>query len=270
MSAYLALRTGLWALVGAVFGASVSSNSLPASAQGSMPLAGGVSCFLLPAKLSDQAITQFMANPESLLALHPQGGVTLTNFVRTLAGSDVRTVDPLLELARNATPAIKTLIATGLANTAASCARTRPDIAQLINERVAASQDAELITVFLGVAGATERAVVHSAPAGAVGGGIGGTPAGSGSAIKPRAVPQGGGLLGFSVRSNVNTSNTGSTGKTSSGGTSDSRGATSTLSLSGTGGFDGVNDLVRSDSTVNVKSTRRLFAPESPVSQTVQ
>jgi hypothetical protein len=211
-----------------------------------------------------------MANPDSLLALHPQGGVTLTNFVRTLAGSDVRAVDPLLELARNAAPAIKTLIATGLANTAASCARTRPDIMQLINERVAASQDDQLITAYLGVVGATERAVVHSAPAGSAGGGgIAGAAAGPGSAIGLNAVPQRGGLLGFSVRSLAGASNTGSTGKTSSGGTSNVPGA-STTSLGGTSGLDGANDLVRSNFTVTVPSTSSLFAPDGPVSQTVQ
>lgn len=221
MSVYLVSREGLRAVGTALLGAYILSISVPASAQGSPSLAGEVSCFLPPAKLSDQAITQFMANPAGLLAVHPNGGVTLTNLVRMLAGSDFRTVDPLIELARNGPPGVKADIAAGLANTAASCVWTRPDITRLIQERIAASEDAPLVTAFLGVAGAIETTVLGGATGGAAGGGhssIRGTTIGPGGGFESTATPQGGGLEGlvggrFSGNSSSDTNNSDSTSR---------------------------------------------------------
>jgi hypothetical protein len=66
-----------------------------------------------PAKLADQVARQFLANPAGLLAAQPNGGNTFQNFVRSLAGSDLRTVGPLIELVRNAAPAVKANAAHG-------------------------------------------------------------------------------------------------------------------------------------------------------------
>ena len=89
---------------------------------------------------------------------------------RRLAGSDVRTVDALIEVARSAPPELKVDIATGLANTAASCVWTRPDIARVIQEKIANAGDAPLATAFL--------SVLRAGGTAALGGGAGG-PAGA-------------------------------------------------------------------------------------------
>jgi len=161
MRAYVISRSGVSAFVFALLVAVAFAAAAPALAQ-----SGGVSCFRSPAKLPDSAVAKFMANPAGLLAEHPQGGPTLVGAARTLAGSDVRTVDALIELARNATPELKTDVATGLANTAASCAWTRPDIAGVIQEKIANAGDVPLATAFL--------SVLRAGGTAALGGGAGG------------------------------------------------------------------------------------------------
>jgi hypothetical protein len=157
-----------------------------------------------------------------------------------------------------------------LANTAGSCSWTRPDIAQLIKEKIAASQDAQLITAFLGVAGAIQTTAVRDAPTLSSGGlgGIGGAALGSGSAIEPNATGKGGGLAGVTSgdrrsfaadKSNIERDRIGP--------------STSSSNSSGTSGFDskfGSNASFRGNGVVNSSGVSRLFTPDSPVSQTLQ
>jgi hypothetical protein len=101
--------------------------------------------------MSDSTVAKVAGNLTSLLSQHPQGGVGLMTTVRTLAGSDVRTVDALIGVAKNATIEQKADIAAGLANTATTCAWTHPNIAATIQQKVVSSGDAPLSTAFLGV-----------------------------------------------------------------------------------------------------------------------
>ena len=283
MSAYLMSRMCLRSVRSVLLGACTLWVALPASSQETQSsTSGGVSCFVSPAKLSDEAVAQFMANPPSLLAMHPSGGVSFANFVRTLAGSDFRTVDPLIELAKNGSPSIKADIAVGLANAAGSCNWTRPDIAQLIKEKIAASQDTQLITAFLGVAGAIEATAVRDAPTLNSGGagGIGGAALGSASGIEPNAARQGGGLAGLAGgdrrsftanNSNIERDRIGANSPTGLSSPSSPSSPSSNSSI--TSGFDskvGSSASFRANSAVNSSGISRLFTPESPVSQTVQ
>jgi hypothetical protein len=126
MGAYLISGVRLRVMGSLILGACVLALPLPATSLEAQLPGRGASCFMPPAKLADQAARQFLANSDGLLAAQPNGGITFQNFVRSLEGSDLRTVGPLNELARNAAPAVKAEIATELANTVVGCDWSRP------------------------------------------------------------------------------------------------------------------------------------------------
>ena len=241
MRAYIVLRSGLIAF-GALLLAAASAIPSPASAQ-----SGGVSCFRSPAKLPENAVAKFAANPAGLLAAHPQGGPTLISAVRVLAGSDVRTVDALIEVARNAAPELKADIAAGLANTAVNCFWARPDIAQLIQEKITAAGDAPLSTAFLSVlsAGGTPALGGAGGPGrdirriGGAAVGTGGEPSTSSDAVTAEELLKRG-------RRGVGAGSTGSSGAGSN------------------------NAVEAADSARTLNGNRRLFKPDAPVSPTMQ
>jgi hypothetical protein len=253
MRAYLVSRSCLCAFGAVLLGTAALAVSAPASAQ-----SGGVSCFLPPAKLPDSAVAKFMANPAGLLAAHPQGGPTLISAARALAGSDVRSVDALIEVAKNAAPELKADIAAGLANTAVSCVWTRPDIAQLIQEKIAAADDAPFSTAFLSVLR------VGGTPAlGGAGGPtrdirrIGGAAVGPGG-VEPGTSPQAGTEEKLKGRRGGGTSGT-DNGISSAASGTDS--ASRPQSSSSGGSF---NRSSRFNGNI------RLFKPDVPVSPTMQ
>jgi hypothetical protein len=244
MRAYVISRSGVSAFVFALLVAVAFAAAAPALAQ-----TGGVSCFRSPAKLPDSAVAKFMANPAGLLAEHPQGGPTLIRAARTLAGSDVRTADALIELARNASPERKADIAAALAETAAICVWTRPDIAQLIKEKIAAAGDAPLSTAF--------HEVLRASGTQALGGSGGpardilpvGRPAIGAAASEPTTAPQAGALDGPSlgrrgivIGGSADGSTTNGTGVSTGGGvsvTGTSGGASVSSAGAATSGGDG-------------------------------
>jgi hypothetical protein len=251
MRAYPVSRSGLSAL-GAVFLVASLTAGAPASAQSS-----GVSCFLSPAKLADSVVADFSANPAALLAQYPQGGHSLMSAARTLVGSDVRTAEALIDLAKKGSPEAKSDIAVGLANAAASCVWTRPDISKQIQEKVAASEDAAFITSF--------QAVIKVGGTGTLGGGgFGGTPfrgtprfgtapsaprgGGGDQATTTPAVP--GGTEVFNFRRGVGAA---AAGGPETGGANDVTGSTTS-----------VNNLGRPN------NPNQLFRPDGPVSPTMQ
>ena len=251
MRAYSFSRTRLRAFRAVLLGA--AAWAIPTQA---WPQSGGVACFLAPAKLPDSVVAKFTANPAILLAEYPGGGPALMSAARRLAGSDVRTVDALIEVARSAPPELKVDIATGLANTAASCVWTRPDIARVIQEKIANAGDAPLATAFLSVLRAGGTAALGGGaggPAGAareIGTTRGGAPIGGGG-VEPSATSQGEVVqqLG-SARRAVDSNGT-------AGGTDNA------------GGADGVtpgsiNNVARSS------GNNRLFKPDVSVSPTMQ
>jgi hypothetical protein len=253
MRAYLVSRGTKGALRAAFFGvvALVLPTQLFAQSGGpTVSPPGGVSCFLPPAKLPDSAVAKFTANPAGLLAENPGGGPALMSAARRLAGSDVRTVDALIEVARKAAPELRTDIATGLANTAASCAWTRPDIAQLIKEKIAAAGDAPLSTVFLSVlrAGGTPSLGGAAGPGRDIGP-IGGSAVRAGG-VEPSASPEVGTAEGPKFgRRDIDIGSTGSADRS---------------------GTESSNAVEAVDSARTLNANRRLFKPDAPVSPTTQ
>lgn len=132
-----------------------------------------VACFLPPIKLLDEDVEAFLANPASLLTDYPDGGLLLSSRVRSLAGSDARTLQPILQLAVGATLEQRAAIGSGLARAATACAPSSERYAALIQESVAGMDNNELLTAFLSATNDLQTAAF----AGGIGGGfVGGAP----------------------------------------------------------------------------------------------
>jgi hypothetical protein len=103
---------------------------------------------LSPAKLSDAAIGAFNDHPTDLIARYPSGGPALSGEVKRLAASDVGTTSKLIGLAKGAKPEHIVGLGIGLAQAAAICANTNPDLKDKIKKVVADSGDVALIAAF--------------------------------------------------------------------------------------------------------------------------
>ena len=218
----LVLAGGMSVAMATIGGSVVAQDGQAASTQGQAPasqekqVAGA--CFIPPAKLSDERIKTFMADPAALLTKHPVGGVGLSNEVRGLAGSDLSTVDALLRIASTAGLSQRAAIGAGLSRAARICVNNRPDIAEAIQQKVALSNNQQLITAFLSGSGDVRTAALTAgAPGGgAVGGGAtgggpaagaagigGGTTGTGGTDVADGGSSQSGGLSGFTRGGNI-------------------------------------------------------------------
>ncbi|MEF2072035.1 hypothetical protein [Consotaella aegiceratis] len=186
--------------------------------------AGETACLSGPGRLSEEAVAQFLGNPQGLLDRHPESGLALSNEVRTLAASDIGTVDPLIGLASTASSAVKSAVGSGLSRAALVCVEDHPELANLIQQRVAALGDGELVTAFLSGTDEVQTAAV-TAPA---------APA----AIGPTA----GGTLGGATGGIGGGDTTGSTGSSGSG--LSSGGQLPSLSLNDSNGDDDDGDTI--------------------------
>lgn len=151
------------------------------------------SCFLSPAKMSDQAVEGFKSNPGFLLSANPAGGYGLSSQVRSVAGSDTDSVATLVGLAEGANDTQVAALGAGLAQAATACVSTRPDVAELIQQAVAESGNEALIAAFAAASGDTQTAALG--PVGGTGGagggaagGLGGTSATAGAAGESSSV----------------------------------------------------------------------------------
>jgi len=133
-------------------------------------VAGG--CFAPPAKMTDAAINAFLANPNGLLSEFPTAGLPMMSRVRSLTGSSVSTLDPIVALLPTASSAQKSAIGAGLARAAKACAASTPDYAQMIQEKIASANDSELTASFLQATSEVQTAALGGA-GGAGGGGAG-------------------------------------------------------------------------------------------------
>ena len=106
----------------------------------------GTGCFVSPARLSDAEIASFVGQPGDMLKQFPGGGLPMVARVRALAGSDYSTVDLMMALASKASPAQASAIGSGLARVARACAKIDPAFAQALQEKVALSQVAALLS----------------------------------------------------------------------------------------------------------------------------
>jgi hypothetical protein len=105
-------------------------------------------CFVAPAKMADTDIAAFLAQPASLLSDFPAAGLPMSSKVRALTGSSTAVLDPMIALVARANSPQKSAIGAGLARAVKSCQVTTPDYVLLIQQKVAAANDADLTAAF--------------------------------------------------------------------------------------------------------------------------
>src|SRR4030088_2237772 len=123
---------------------------------------GWAACLKPPA--SDQAISQFRANPQGLVAPNSDTR-TIEATTRDLAGTDASLAADLIRVAEGTNPRFRTAIAAGLAQAAIACATVDQQAAQLIQQAVASFQDGQFQAAFAAVAGVLSTAATEAAPA---------------------------------------------------------------------------------------------------------
>src|SRR5882672_5508900 len=125
---------------------------------------GWAGCLKPPA--SDQAISQFRANPQGLVA--PSSDTrNIEATTRDLAGTDASLAADLIRVAEGTIPRFQTAIAAGLAQAAIACATVDQQAAQLIQQAVAGFQDGQFQASFAAVAGDLSTAATEAASASA-------------------------------------------------------------------------------------------------------
>src|SRR6266516_8228455 len=90
--------------------------------------------------VSDQAISQFRANPQGLVAPNSDTR-TVEATTRDLAGTDASLAADIIRVAEGTSPRFQTAIAAGLAQPAIACATIDQQAGQLIKQAVASFQD---------------------------------------------------------------------------------------------------------------------------------
>jgi len=119
-------------------------------------------CLKPPA--SDQAISQFRANPQGLVS--PDSDTrTIEATTRDLAGTDASLAADLIRVAEGTNPRFRTAIAAGLAQAAIACSTVDQQAAQLIQQAVAGFQDGQFQAAFAAVAGDLSTAATEAATA---------------------------------------------------------------------------------------------------------
>ena len=123
---------------------------------------GWAGCLKPP--VSDQAISQFRANPQGLVAPNSDTR-TIEATTRDLAGTDASLAADLIRVAEGTSPRFQTAIAAGLAQAAIACATVDQQAAQLIQQAVAGFQDGQFQASFAAVAGDLSTAATEAATA---------------------------------------------------------------------------------------------------------
>ena len=123
---------------------------------------GWAGCLKPPA--SDQAISQFRASPQGLVAPNSDTR-TIEATTRDLAGTDASLAADIIRVAEGTSPRFQTAIAAGLAQAAIACATVDQQAAQLIQQAVAGFQDGQFQASFAAVAGDLSTAATEAATA---------------------------------------------------------------------------------------------------------
>src|SRR5882762_7708921 len=123
---------------------------------------GWAGCLKPPA--SDQAISQFRAHPDALVAPNSDTRI-IEATTRDLAGTDASLAADLIRVAEGTNPRFRTAIAAGLAQAAIACATVDQQAAQLIQQAVAGFQYGQFQASFTVVAGDLSTAATEAATA---------------------------------------------------------------------------------------------------------
>jgi hypothetical protein len=113
---------------------------------------------------SSQAITQFKADPQALVAPDSDSR-TIEAVTRDLAGTDASLAADLVRVASTTVPRFQTAIAAGLAQAAIACANVDQQAALLIQQAVAGFPDGQFQNSFAAVAGDLSTAATEAATA---------------------------------------------------------------------------------------------------------
>jgi hypothetical protein len=117
--------------------------------------------------VSPDAISQFRANPQALIA--PDADTrTIEATTRDLAATDASLAAELVNVAHGSSPRFKGAIAAGLAQAAVACQTVDQQAALLIQQAAANFEDGEFQSVFAAVAGDLSTAAVAAANESAV------------------------------------------------------------------------------------------------------
>ena len=123
-------------------------------------LAHAAPCVVPP--LSEQAISQFKANPTAIIAPNTDTR-TLEARVRELAGTSAALAADLVRVAQGTTTRFQTAIAAGLAQAAVACNNVDQHAALLIQQAVAGFDDGQFQASFAAVAGDLSTAAINAA-----------------------------------------------------------------------------------------------------------
>lgn len=152
------------------------------------PAVAQAGCYPSDQEMPAGQVDAFLKDPASLLASNPAGGSGLISQVRDLVGSNAATLQPVLDLLKNANAEQKAGIGSGLSHAAAACLSRDQAFATEIQRMLAASGDKDAILAYTMVAGGQDTAAVGGGGGGG-GGGVGGPTTG--------AAASGGGGGGF-------------------------------------------------------------------------
>lgn len=170
-------------------------------------------CVAPPA--SDQAIAEFKANPQALVAPNADTR-TIEATVTNLVGTDSSLAADFIHIAEGATPRFRTAIAAGLAQAAVACTSIDQQAARMIQQAAASFEDGDFQASFAAVAGDLSTAAADAAAASAS------TSVGSVIIVNPNnspattSSPRGGGSGLTLVQITATTASTGSTSAPSS------------------------------------------------------
>jgi hypothetical protein len=149
--------------------------------------------------LSSQAIQQFLANPDALLAQYPNGGADLVKAVQDLAGSDPATLNALIGLLSKANSEQATAIGTALGKIAQAAVNTDQGYATQIQVAISLANNDTALAAFNAVIGGD---IQLTAVTGGVGGGGGG---GGGPTTTPNFTGGNAGSNPFNLNTATNT-----------------------------------------------------------------
>lgn len=121
-------------------------------------------CIAPPA--SEEAIKQFKANPDALIAPNADARA-IEGTVRDLTATDASLAAEFVRLAKKASPRFQTAIAAGLAQAAVACTTIDQQAALLIQQAVASFENGEFQNAFAAVAGDLSTAATAAAAASA-------------------------------------------------------------------------------------------------------
>ncbi|WP_224004130.1 hypothetical protein [Aureimonas sp. SA4125] len=165
----------------------------PVAAAGVAPASGDVASLEAPvpgsvmpsaylsgsARVSDDIISGWLANPQSMIVANPNAGLPMSSYVTSLTGSDNRSVAVLLTIGRDgiASPAQQAAIGAGMARAVLTAQTVAPEYAAFVLDAVAQSGSPRVIAAFQAALSQTATAALGNAGAGAAGGaGAGGGP----------------------------------------------------------------------------------------------